>query len=483
MTCGQQATFPYAITDRIGNKYLYDSTCNAHFTSVTDTDGNAITASYSSNGETLIDTLSRQIPVYNLGSGAVVTTNFTGCTGSLPILTAYLWSIPGPNGGTNTYKVCIGTVTINLQGCQNANGNTTSRCIFEPLGSRIQSIVLPDGTAWTFGYDSSNSPSQYAYGDLTSITFPTGGTITYVWGSLPFASSANCENSGYQFMRQGVQTRTLNANDGQGPQTWTYSQSIGSGTLPPLTTTVLDPTGSQTVHTITSLTTSQSQGCAYYETLTQYYQGTQTLLKTVATQYNFQTIGGQFANILPTSVTKTWPNGQVSQVQTTYALDGPDGFSYGDIATKSEYDYGSGSPGAVLRQTVNTYVYQSSSAYKTANIVAIPATVQVKDGGGTQRAYTTYAYDENNGSPQGAIGNLTSVHKWLNTTGGYLVTSNVYNSNGLVTSTTDPRGNATTVGYTPSSCPANSGYAGSGPASVTNALHQTRAVVTISIQV
>ena len=159
-------------------------------------------------------------------------------------------------------------------------------------------------------------------------------------------------------MRQGVQTRTLNANDGQGPQTWTYSQSIGSGTLPPLTTTVLDPIGSQTVHTITSLTTSQSQGCAYYETLTQ-ISGTQTLLKTVATQYNFQTIGGQFANILPTSVTKTWPNGQVSQVQTTYALDGPDGFSYGDIATKSEYDYGSGSPGAVLRQTVNTYVYQS----------------------------------------------------------------------------------------------------------------------------
>ncbi|MGH9445538.1 MAG: hypothetical protein ACRD3O_07415, partial [Terriglobia bacterium] len=54
----------------------------------------------------------------------------------------------------------------------------------------------------------------------------------------------------------------------------------------------------------------------------------------------------------------------------------------------------------------------------------------------------------------------------MNTTGTYLTTTNVYGSNGLVTSTTDPKGNTTTYGYSGS-------YAGSGPTSVKNALGQT----------
>ncbi len=59
-----------------------------------------------------------------------------------------------------------------------------------------------------------------------------------------------------------------------------------------------------------------------------------------------------------------------------------------------------------------------------------------------------------------------SILKWLNTTGTYLTSSSVYNANGTTASTTDPKLNTTTYGY-------SSGYAGSGPTSITNALNQT----------
>ena len=91
--------------------------------------------------------------------------------------------------------------------------------------------------------------------------------------------------------------------------------------------------------------------------------------------------------------------------------------------------------------------------------------MQVTDGGGVQRAYITYGYDETP-SPSGVHGNQTSVHKWLNTTGGYLTNTSVYNANGTVASTTDPKLYTTSYGY-------SSGYAGSGPTSVTNPLNQT----------
>jgi RHS repeat-associated protein len=139
--------------------------------------------------------------------------------------------------------------------------------------------------------------------------------------------------------------------------------------------------------------------------------------------------------------------------------------TYGKELTRSEYDYANPAPGTLLRTTTSAYLALSNSTYLTANLIDLPSSVQIKDGGGTQRAYTTYAYDET-GSPAGAHGNLTSIHRWLNTTGGYLVTSNVYNSNGLVTSSTDPKTNPTSFGYTGS-------YAGSGPTTITNALNQS----------
>ena len=132
----------------------------------------------------------------------------------------------------------------------------------------------------------------------------------------------------------------------------------------------------------------------------------------------------------------------------------------------------SGSPGLALVSNATDYKALHDSGYLSANLLSLPISETVTDGGSNQVAQTNYAYDET-GSPSGAHGNLTSIHRWLNTTGGYLVTTNVYNSNGLMLSVTDPKINQTTFGYLPYSCPGGTGYAGSGPTSITNALMQT----------
>src|ERR1700676_141824 len=199
-----------------------------------DPNGNMITRTTDSNGvDTYTDTINRRF-VYN--PPPTYTTDFSGCLGTLPTSGASLWSIPGPNGSTETYKLCNAQVFQNMPGicgsdptCQpvNTNGNYIQV---------IQAIVLPSGKSWVFDYASAdpNNPQSVGYGDLLKITFPTGGSISYTWAS----SSPGCGTTdpGHPFVRV-VTSRTVDANDGQGPQTWTYNG------------TVTDPLGNQTVHT------------------------------------------------------------------------------------------------------------------------------------------------------------------------------------------------------------------------------------------
>jgi RHS repeat-associated protein len=437
-----------------------------------DANGNEI--SYSISAGTWTDTMGRTIPAQIQSKNQ---SDFAGCTGVQPIDYVELWTLPGvanTNGGnsSSTYplKLCYGAVPI-------AGGTTTPA---------LTSVLLPNGTAWTFTWVQSATTNMVLV-DVSQITFPTGGTLSYTWTQSNYCSSDAYAES------ETVLTRTLNPNDGVTPASqWTYAYDLG-------VTTLTDPAGNASTHTFgVAGPPGTANSCYLYENQAKYYQGSSTsgtLLKTVNTKYSYS-IWSQDPLYLPTQepaisvvpieVDTVWPNGQQSTIKHTYDT----GFTvyypfynpnqtlmsgdktttaiYGKELTKQEYDYG----GTLLRTTTNTYLALNNSTYLNANLLDLTSSVQVQDGGGTQRAYTTYAYDET-GSPAGAHGNLTSTHRWLNTTGTYLVSSNVYNSNGLVTSSTDPKGNPTTYGYAPSSCPANSGYAGSGPNSVANALSQT----------
>jgi RHS repeat-associated protein len=469
-----QYTVQPTIIDRDGIQYTSNSSGATSYK--TDPNGNAISYNILSGW---IDTLGRSIPVAPStgGLGATTTSDLTGCQGLLPTVGAYLWTLPGPNGGTDQIKMCYADVAIQT----NFTGNPSQEHGPSGSGYEFQTVVVYNGVSWTtspawiFAYNdrSSGDPVNVNYGSLTQITFPTGGTASYTYGTIASPWS-------YLTYRRAVIHKAVNANDGTGPQSWTYSYNL---VLPAATTIVTDPVGNDTVYTLTGLNAAPD----FYPTEIDNYTGSHvsgTLAKTVKTTYQFtpgSLVGSPEApgctayaySVVPGSSTTIWPNGQQSMVQTTY--DG--GFSntvwggspqtsiYGNPMKKIEYDYGSGAPGPLLRTTNSSYLALNSSSYLTTNLLNLPSSVQVTDAGAVQRAYITYGYDEAP-SPSGVHGNQTSVHKWLNTTGGYLTSTSVYNANGTVASTTDPKLYTTSYGY-------SSGYAGSGPTSVTNPLNQT----------
>jgi RHS repeat-associated protein len=152
-------------------------------------------------------------------------------------------------------------------------------------------------------------------------------------------------------------------------------------------------------------------------------------------------------------------------------------------------DFGQGGPGSTLQTTNTGYQAFVNSSYLTNNLLALKSSIQVQDGGGVQRGYTTYGYDENALQSSGVTeqkvagesypGNRTSIHRWLSNgsaaaqspcnvsvpSGGYLVTNNIYFDTGEPQKSTDPCLYPTSYQY-------SSTYYGALPTTVTNALSQ-----------
>lgn len=429
---------------------------------IQDSNGNTISTSPGSgnhiNGWT--DTLGRNIGV------PYAQTNLSRCPSvPSPATEAVEWDLRGPNGGTYPLLFCAGGSVPDSYYFWNTNGGQGSGWQQQSSGSGpvLQSLVLPDNTYWTFQYTTDGNQN------LSQITFPTGGNLCYSWNNPTIGGST----SNYYEQDHQVATRKLDPGAcSPSSPTWTYS-------INGLTNIVTDAAGNDTTHSFSNIANS----AATLETETQVFQGSHTSgswVKTITTNYvsTASTTDNIEPGAVPTQVTTSWPSGQASEVQ--YSYDG--GFTagvivmpanqsyfnwsavsntlYGKEVTRQEYDYG----GSLLRTTNTAYQFQNNGNYLNANLLNLPASVQITGAG--PGSYTTFSYDES-GSPQCVCGNQTSVHRLLNTTNAYLVTSSEYDANGRVLSVTDPKGNPpTTFGY--GSC-----YAGSGPTSITNALSQT----------
>lgn len=133
---------------------------------VTDSNGNYF--SQDTNGN-LVDTLGRT-PVLVSTSGNHIYYDVLTYGGGRARYTVTTESI--------NYSTAFGQEDVN-----EATGSFTA----------IQTIQLPDGSSYSFGYDSGG------YGELTSITLPTGGTIQY--GYTNFLDS-------FQNQNRWIQTRT-----------------------------------------------------------------------------------------------------------------------------------------------------------------------------------------------------------------------------------------------------------------------------------
>jgi YD repeat-containing protein len=314
------------------------------------------------------------------------------------------------------------------------SGITEFGATSEPL---VSSIALPDGSQYSFFYEVTpsiptsgactplaNTYSEYCVtGRLASVTFPTGGTIYYSYtggnnGVLPDGSAA---------------TLSRVTPDG----TWVYAQVKGTGAYS--TTTITDPSSGA------NQTVIEFQGI--YETVREVYQGSSagggTLLRTWFTCYNGNTSGcNTTAVALPIterSIIDVYGSGL--QARHNYDYNGAGGLSEQD-----DYDYGSGGPGALLRQTLITY-------QPLGNITAFREQVTVKNGSGTTIAQTTYYYDQGTLQPtsgitqhasiSGSRGNLTSINYPVTT----LTANFTYYDTGVPYTSTDVNNATTTYNY------------------------------------
>jgi YD repeat-containing protein len=362
---------------------------------------------------------------------------------------ASTYTYTSPAGAPATVTMALKSYPIQTNfGCPVLDVNGT--------GNLMDSISLPNGTTYHFTYEATpGGASGTVTGRLASIQLPSGGTISYAFTSI------NCADG-----TAGGLVRTT--PDG----IWTYSRALGSGKA--MTTTVTDPLGNQTV--------IQFQGI--YETQRQAYQGSSTsgtLLKTTNTCYNSSASPCTATAItLPITqksvITQLGPSGPQAKTVYVYSSD-----ASGFLLEQDNYDFGQGAPGSLLKKTI--YSQASLGAIKS-----LAKTITVKDGNNNTISLTTNNFDETSPGlvssasfsppvPQHTSitnprGNLTSVQRWLNTTGGNVTTSTQYYDTGVPYTTTDPNhaGGAATTAYSYSS---SFGYAY--PTQVTNALGQKTA--------
>lgn len=331
------------------------------------------------------------------------------------------WNFPGQEGGTVPLIFCYEQIAVNayIPTPGEAESSPGSEQINETWWVLV-SVTLPNQTQWKFTYDN--------YGQVASVTMPTGATVSYTYGgnigTNPNATRLACGNPPGQIPVSGtpvwpysnlmstrmVTSRTLNLNDGSPLQVWTYTSTIGSGwaSSPNAgTVTVTDPSpfNDVVVHTFKLIGNSGQPApvCGPYETETQYYQGPNTSvapLKTVTTTYSAS--GSDYANptnfsnyisvgVFPQTITTTLGSGSnavTSQDVDTYDSSPPNSFgtyqdylgnthpfSFGQLLKLTESDWGSAgssTPGSTLRTTLHTKLWQSNWNYYAANLIDLP---------------------------------------------------------------------------------------------------------------
>lgn len=383
-------------------------------------------------------------PPQNAGTGGGITTDRNGNQISTAAgnsftdtlgMTALTVSGGAPNPQVFTYTTTTGTaasVTINYAsytvqtnfGCSGTNEFPAT------AASLVSSVVYPDGSTFSFTYEPTPGNGAAVTARVKSITLPTGSTITYTYTG---------GNNGIICADGSASGLTRATTDG----TTTYVRS-GSGTAWTTTFTDAATPGNQTV--INFQTTGTP--ALFLETHRTMNQGASTVLLQTDTCYN-----NALANCSATAITLpiteikkyvTLNNGQQSLSDTF--ING-----VGLPSEVDEYDFGTPAYGALLRKTTVSYASLGNG------IGAMPLTVTVFDGAGVQKAQQSFGYDETgvtatSGVPQhvaitGSRGNLTSVSRWIDTTGANLITTMAYEDTGNVLTSTDPGGHATQFSY------------------------------------
>jgi len=427
---------PITITSRSGKVSTPPVNVGTGTATVTDANGNQITVN--SSGQ-FFDTLSSSTAALTVSGTAPNPTTFT---------------YPGPSGNAS-YSMNYGTYNVKTNFACSGIAEYAANGVY-----LVKSIGLPDGTQYSFSYETNGS---YVTGRLASVILPTGGSISYSYtGGSHGIECADGSTSGLN--------RTLSPG-GQ----WTYTRTQVSGThwqtkvTTPPDSVNAGSVGDDTVIDFQEDSATNPITNNFYETNRKVYQGSSsggTLLTTTTTCYNGQSLNTP-SNCLTTNVSSPFSEVTVfdylpqwgdltRETDTKYN-------PYGLVTNVNEYDYGSGVVGALLRQTITSYNTSLGNG-----IVDRPASVTVKDGNSNTIAYTSYSYDQSgvtgtSGTPQhvsitGSRGNLTTVASMANSTTTLYRTYTYYDTgmleaaSGLGTTDPPPSGGTSTYSYSGTSC-------------------------------
>jgi hypothetical protein len=231
--------------------------------------------------------------------------------------------------------------------------------------SLLSTITLPNLLTYTFAYNN--------FGEITKITYPTGGYARYDYAAFQFWWGFTGTASTAADFRELTARHLCSSATGAcaTEDTTTYTPTVNGTISNNQYLDVRDPLGNRTRHSFGYQ--SSTCGCAFAfssrETTTYIYQGENTLLKTIQTDY--ADLNNDWA--LPIRVTTTLnDSGQVTKTERSYDTIVLYAQHQGDVVPFSytrnidnplsvnEYAYGSGSPGPPIRQTVNTWLKTGS---------------------------------------------------------------------------------------------------------------------------
>jgi RHS repeat-associated protein len=446
--------------------------------SATDRNGNVINVNGSGQ---FFDTLSSAIPVLSVSGTGTPTSPKT-------------FTFTAPSGASAVYTMKYTTYSIQTYfGCSNiveygSNGTTTANLVTE--------IDLPDwnqtsnpNSRYLFTYEDTPQHSGFKTARLASVTLPTGGTITYTYTAGNLTGSAVGSNDPIVCADGTAAGLQRAIYDGTNTHTWTYARNQVSG--PQWTTTITDPTtptASQTLIYFQKDSNTTNPTNNFYETQRQVYQGSTsgTLLRQWITCYN-----GNATGCTTTAVSSPITQRKVTDQYGSSGLQCQHNYYYnsvGGLTEQDDYDYGSGTYGALLRKTLITY------ASLPPNITAFKQTLTICNGTGSSSgcagpsggntgtvvAQTNYNYDETppptatsgitqHTSVSGSRGNLTSVNYPVNGLTSHLT----YYDTGVLNTSKDVNGATTTYNYSS----ANNAYCNwAFPTSISEPLSMSRSM-------
>jgi YD repeat-containing protein len=326
-----------------------------------DRNGNFITETYTEppNTWTWTDTL---------GRNAFVWTNTNSTMTNLSVLTV--------EGAQKQYTVNWETINVHTgfgqSGVSEYSGTLTV----------VKSLTLPDGSTYTFNYDTGTSSGYY--GELTSMTLPTGGTVSF--GYQNYLDSYRNENRWLNTYSGGNGSFSLS------PQVYNNNYCSGSSAVGcQEQMTVTDGNSNQVVYLLTLNNGAWNSQTDYYNNVS----GSLKHILSTATNYNFtnscpQSIcggpnGAQWVTASSTTTTLS-DTGQSTQTQYTYNYP-----QYGKPNKVQSWDYSTPSSctggSTPTKETDYTYGYfVNGAAYATE--------VDQRDCNGNIATKTIYNYDQ-----------------------------------------------------------------------------------------